>query len=105
MPIRVAVVPDNLVAGLSAEEIVASYPLRVDDIRAAAATSGERRAPGSKWRASIASRTRRVGRRSRILPSSRASARPKPWLERRARSLGARVELEAMDGAGGRAPG
>ena len=38
----VAVVLDNLAAGLSAEEIVASYPpLRVDDVRAATAYAAE----------------------------------------------------------------
>ena len=40
--IPVAVVLDNLAAGLSAEEIVASYPpLRVDDVRAATAYAAE----------------------------------------------------------------
>jgi len=38
----VAVVLDNLAAGLSAEEIVASYPpLRIDDVRAATAYAAE----------------------------------------------------------------
>jgi uncharacterized protein (DUF433 family) len=40
--IPVAVVQGNLAAGLSAEEIVASYPpLRVEDIRAATAYAAE----------------------------------------------------------------
>ncbi len=40
--IPVAVVLDNLAAGLSADEIVASYPaLRVDDVRAATAYAAE----------------------------------------------------------------
>ena len=40
--IPVAVVLDNLAAGLSAEEIVASYPsLRVEDVRAATAYAAE----------------------------------------------------------------
>jgi uncharacterized protein (DUF433 family) len=40
--IPVAVVLDNLAAGLSAQEIVASYPpLRVDDVRAATAYAAE----------------------------------------------------------------
>jgi uncharacterized protein (DUF433 family) len=40
--IPVAVVLDNLAAGLSPEEIVASYPpLRVDDVRAATAYAAE----------------------------------------------------------------
>jgi uncharacterized protein (DUF433 family) len=40
--IPVAVVLDNLAAGLSAEEIVASYPpLRIEDIRAATAYAAE----------------------------------------------------------------
>jgi uncharacterized protein (DUF433 family) len=40
--IPVAVVLDNLAAGLSAEEIVASYPpLRVDDVRAATAYAAD----------------------------------------------------------------
>jgi len=40
--IPVAVVLDNLAAGLSAEEIVASYPpLRIDDVRAAAAYAAD----------------------------------------------------------------
>jgi uncharacterized protein (DUF433 family) len=40
--IPVAVVLDNLAAGLSAEEIVASYPsLQVDDVRAATAYAAE----------------------------------------------------------------
>lgn len=40
--IPVAVVLDNLAAGLSAEEIVASYPpLEIDDVRAATAYAGE----------------------------------------------------------------
>jgi uncharacterized protein (DUF433 family) len=40
--IPVAVVLDNLAVGLSAEEIVASYPpLRVDDVRAATAYAAE----------------------------------------------------------------
>jgi uncharacterized protein (DUF433 family) len=40
--IPVAVVLDNLAAGLSAEEIVASYPtLGVDDVRAATAYAAE----------------------------------------------------------------
>jgi uncharacterized protein (DUF433 family) len=40
--IPVAVVLDNLAAGMSAEEIVASYPpLRVDDVRAATAYAAE----------------------------------------------------------------
>jgi uncharacterized protein (DUF433 family) len=43
--IPVAVVQGNLAAGLSAQEIVASYPpLRIEDIRAAAAYA-------SSWRA------------------------------------------------------
>ena len=41
--IPVAVVLDNLAAGLSAEDIVASYPtLRVEDVRAATAYAAER---------------------------------------------------------------
>jgi len=40
--IPVAVVLDNLAAGLSPEEIVASYPpLRIDDVRAATAYAAE----------------------------------------------------------------
>jgi uncharacterized protein (DUF433 family) len=40
--IPVAVVLDNLAAGLSAEDIVASYPsLRIEDIRAATACAAE----------------------------------------------------------------
>jgi uncharacterized protein (DUF433 family) len=40
--ISVAVVLDNLAAGLSADEIVASYPpLRVEDVRAATAYAAE----------------------------------------------------------------
>ena len=40
--IPVAVVLDNLAAGLSADEIVASYPaLRVEDVRAATAYAAE----------------------------------------------------------------
>jgi len=40
--IPVAVVLDNLAAGLSPEEIVASYPpLRIDDVRAAAAYAAD----------------------------------------------------------------
>jgi len=40
--IPVAVVLDNLAAGLSAEEIAASYPpLRVEDVRAATAYAAE----------------------------------------------------------------
>jgi uncharacterized protein (DUF433 family) len=40
--IPVAVVLDNLAAGLGAEEIVASYPsLRIEDIRAATAYAAE----------------------------------------------------------------
>jgi uncharacterized protein (DUF433 family) len=40
--IPVAVVLDNLAAGLSVEEIVASYPpLEVDDVRAATAYAAE----------------------------------------------------------------
>jgi uncharacterized protein (DUF433 family) len=40
--IPVAVVLDNLAAGLSTEEIIASYPpLRVEDIRAATAYAAE----------------------------------------------------------------
>jgi uncharacterized protein (DUF433 family) len=52
--IPVAVVLDNLAAGLSAEEIVASYPpLRVEDIRAATAYAAlesrpSRRRPSSR---------------------------------------------------------
>ena len=40
--VPVAVVLDNLAAGLSPEEIVASYPpLRIDDVRAAAAYAAD----------------------------------------------------------------
>ena len=40
--IPVAVVLDNLAAGLSPEEIVASYPpLRIDDVRAATAYAAD----------------------------------------------------------------
>jgi hypothetical protein len=44
------VVLDNLAAGLSAEENIASYPpLRIEDIRAATAYAAELARIGSSW--------------------------------------------------------